>query len=362
MATNINFLRGEGDDRLLACSVYKLLRKGEVCTYRDFLKEYYSAKKNLEPATKLSNDPKYVLLKKAVKNVLDEIKRVVGEEAILKIGKTKGCTFQYVGKDPDPLKLLRDSKPKGLNAYLEFCRDSAGFIPEEWVLHFLKDSIALHDIHWNKERGSQGIVMSHSRELKNLEILPRIYEAIKNKTALRIEYSPFEGGSRVVWLSPHCLREFNGRWYVSGFKGRVGTTPYNLPLDRVITFEKVEGQYREAPANLYREWFDYLIGVARYKGAAVEDIVIRTHSAYIHGLVMTKPFHLSQKEIKPYGEHEDGTYGEIGLKVLLNPEDKNKEFRGKLLTFGSELEVMSPLSFRKELADEARKLWELYSK
>ena len=358
MATNINFLSGEGEDRLLACSVYKILRKGEVCTYRDFLKEYYSAKKNQEPAAKLSNDPKYALLKKAVKNVLDEIKRVMGEGAILKTGKTKGSTFQYVGNDPDPLKLLRDSKAKGIEEYLEFCRDSAGFIPDQLLLHFLKDSIALYDIHWDKKRATQGVLMNHNHDLTNLEMLPSIYDAIKSKTVLKIVYQPFEGDSRIVWLSPHFLREFNGRWYVSGFMGRNGTVPYNLPLDRIVMFDLVEGQYREAPANLYREWFDPLIGVARYQDATLEEVVIRTYSEYVHGLIMTKPFHHSQREIKPY---EKGTYGEISLKVLINPAGKNKQFRGKLLVYGSALEVMSPPTLREEIANEARKLWESYS-
>lgn len=360
MATTTNIFRGDGKETLLALKVYDILRRGKVCTYKDFLKEYYGEK--WDPKTNVSSYPEYnTALKPAVKKVLEEIKKVMGEESIRKTGGTRNRTFQYVGDDPDPLGLLRDSKTKGIEEYLEFCRDSAGFIPEQLLQHFLKDSIALYDIHWDKKRSTQGVLMSHNKDLTNLEMLPAIYDAIKNKTALKIVYQPFEGESRIEWLSPHFIREFNGRWYVSGFRGRSGTIPFNLPLDRIVKFDLVEGQYREAPVNLYREWFADIIGIARYKEATLEEVIIRTYSEYVHGLVNTKPFHHSQEEIKPYAQHEDGTYGEISLKVLINPEGKNKQLRGKLLAYGSELEVMSPIRFRQEVANEARKLWEAYS-
>lgn len=356
MATTFNFFEGKGDKPYLANIVYRMLRNGDVCTYTDFMKAYYEEDWCSE--INVTDYKEYNTLKSAVKYVLEAIKKVMGEESIRKTGITRNCTFQYVGDDPDPLGLLRDSKTKGIEEYLEFCRDSAGFIPEQLLQHFLKDSIALYDIHWDKKRATQGVLMSHNRDLTNLTMLPSIYDAIKNKIALKIVYQPFEGDSRIVRLSPHFLREFNGRWYVSGFMDRNGTVPYNLPLDRIVKFDLVEGQYREAPANLYREWFDPLIGVARYQDATLEEVVIRTYSEYVHGLVMTKPFHHSQREIKPY---EKGTYGEISLKVLINPEGKNKQFRGKLLAYGSALEVMSPPTLREEIANEVRKLWEAYS-
>lgn len=361
MSEKSSIFWGEGYDKQMAKTVYDILRKGEVCTYTDFLKEYMGER--WDQNISVSSYEEYGPLRKAVKNVVDEITRIMGKDSILIKGSTRNRTYQYVGDNADPLKLLVESKPKGIDAYMEFCRDSAGFIPEEWVWHFLKDSIALYNIHHTRERGVQGVIMSHSRELKNIEKLPFLYEAIKSKTALKIKYSNYKGDSRVVWLSPHCMREFNGRWFVSGLNGRNGKYPYNLPLDRITDFNAVEGQYREAPANLYREWFDDLIGISRYPGAELEDVVIRTHSEYIHGLVMTKPFHHSQTEIKPYGEYEDGCYGEIGLRVLLNPDEENqgnKEFRGKLLTFGSGLEVMSPTKFRDEIAREVRELGKFY--
>lgn len=356
---NSNFFAGEGKDRLLSNVVYDILRSGTECSYSDFMEAYL--RKPLDPKLSLSEHRLYSSLKKAVGYVVNEIRRVLGEDFIIVRGNRRNMTYQYVGEDPDPLRLIRDSMPKGISAYLDFCRDSAGFIPEEWLLYFLKDSIALHDIHWSKESGKEGIVMSHTRELENIEKLPLLYEAIKNKTLLRIEYAPFDGENRTVWLSPHYLREFNGRWYVSGFKGREGSMPYNLAIDRITAFEPVTGEYREAPKLLYKDWFDDLIGIARYEGAALETVVIRTHSNYVHQLVMTKPFHSSQTEIKPFGEHEDGRYGEIELHILLNPFDKNKEFRGKILTFGSALEVISPLKFREEIANEIKKLMKHYN-
>lgn len=358
MLTNSNFFKGEGYDRIMANNVYEALLSRKVCRYTDFMEAYLM--KPLESNKTLSSYDEYPYLKKAVGNVVKEIRRVLGEDAIIENPNPRDKTYQYVGEDPDPLKRILQSIPLGIREYIEFCRDSAGFIPEEWLTHFLKGSIVLHDIYWSKDKAQRGVLMSHNNELKNIGLLPVLYEAIKNKQLLRIEYSQFDGINRIVWLSPHFLREFNGRWYVSGYSGKRGTNPYNVPLDRITKFESAKGEYREAPLHLYRDWFDDLIGVARYEGATLEDVVIRTHSSYIHGLVMTKRFHHSQEEAKPFGQHPDGTYGEIRMRVLLNPDDKNKEFRGKILTFGSELEVISPLTFRQEIAQEVSKLIKSY--
>ena len=82
------------------------------------------------------------------------------------------------------------------------------------------------------------------------------------------------------------------------------------------------------------------------KGAKVEQVVIRTKTEYQHGLLLTKPLHHSQKETLPFGEQEDGCYGEVTLTI-----EPNRELRGKILAYGQYLEVMSPHSLREQIED-----------
>ena len=84
-------------------------------------------------------------------------------------------------------------------------------------------------------------------------------------------------------------------------------------------------------------------------------MVIRTKTEYQHGLLLTKPLHHSQKETLPFGEHEDGCYGEVTLTI-----EPNRELRGKILLYGENLEVMKPLLLREQLKEIVTKQMELY--
>ena len=79
--------------------------------------------------------------------------------------------------------------------------------------------------------------------------------------------------------------------------------------------------------------------------------MIRTKTVYQHGLLLTKPLHHSQTETLPFGEYEDGCYGEVTLTI-----EPNRELRGKILLYGESLEVISPLSLREQIKETLDKL------
>ena len=91
------------------------------------------------------------------------------------------------------------------------------------------------------------------------------------------------------------------------------------------------------------------------KDAKVEQVVIRTKTDYQHGLLRTKPLHHSQKETLPFGEHEDGSYGEVTLTI-----EPNRELKGKILAYGQYLEVMEPMSLREQIKDILKRQMEYY--
>ena len=97
-------------------------------------------------------------------------------------------------------------------------------------------------------------------------------------------------------------------------------------------------------------------GLYREKGAKVEQVVIRTKTEYQHGLLLTKPLHHSQEETLPFGEHEDGCYGEVTLTI-----EPNRELRGKILMYGENLEIMQPQSLREQIKNTIKQQMEIYS-
>ena len=80
-------------------------------------------------------------------------------------------------------------------------------------------------------------------------------------------------------------------------------------------------------------------------------MVIRTKTKYQHGLLLTKPLHHSQKETLPFGEHEDGRFGEVTLTI-----EPNRELRGKILAYGQYLEVIQPKSLREQIKEILKQL------
>ena len=57
----------------------------------------------------------------------------------------------------------------------------------------------------------------------------------------------------------------------------------------------------------------------------------------------------------PFGEHEDGNYGEVRLTI-----EPNRELRGRILLYGDNLEVISPKSLREQIRDILKRQLELY--
>ena len=129
-------------------------------------------------------------------------------------------------------------------------------------------------------------------------------------------------------------------------------------MDRIVgeVCEVKDVEYIPASKGFYQEFFSNIIGVTHEKDVKVEDVIIRTKTEYQHGLLLTKPLHHSQKEIMPFGEHEDGNYGEVRLTI-----EPNRELRGRILLYGENLEVISPHSLRNQIKDTLKRLIGHYS-
>lgn len=87
----------------------------------------------------------------------------------------------------------------------------------------------------------------------------------------------------------------------------------------------------------------------------VAGFIIRTKTEYQHGLLLTKPLHHSQKKTLPFGEHDDHCYGEVRLTI-----EPNRELRGRILLYGENLEVISPMSLREQILEILKKQMEQY--
>ena len=342
-----NIFEGQSARAMFAQCIYEELRKRKEVALVDILCIYYKRDKSYYDQHSYSSDKAYIQLKKAFPEVIRALEKAV-PGCIVDNGKTgKGKSFRYIGEEDDPLAAERQAiEQKRLEDYVAFCKASAGLLPSSWFSSYFENTQLLLDTNREVESGASHICSSLEQNLTNIDLLPVFNKAITDKQVLRFSYQRFGQEPFELIFHPQYLKEYNGRWFVFGEANREPFHAYNVPLDRIVgelsVVEDVE--YIPAEKGFYQDFFKNIIGVTHEKDAQVEQVVIHTKTEYQHGLLLTKPLHHSQKEALPFGEHEDGCYGEIQLTI-----EPNRELRGRILQYGEYLEVTQPQSLREQI-------------
>lgn len=354
-----NLFDGESYHAMFAQVAYRWLMSRKWVTYADIMADYLGLKSAKDLPCNVSNCDNYGELKKAFRDIRSTIITIVGEGCFEEEGNNRNRRFRYIGKENDPLSEMRNAKViNNLRQYWKFCQDSAGFFPKSWLEYFFKDCQDLLEMKSRKQKGEQVISASVDRILTNIEYLPMLYEAIVNKQVLEIDYKPFGGDLETLIFHPQYLKEYNGRWNLFGHaEGHSPENGYNIPLDRIQTRprEKSKIEYISALPMFYEQFFKNIVGVSHTKDTTTFDIVLRAHTYYIYKLTETKPIHHSQSIAKPWGDHEDGTYGEFSLEV-----EVNNEFFGRILQMGAGLEILLPIEVRDLFKQRVKDLAKLY--
>ena len=354
-----NIFAGSGARSEFVNLIYTELMKRKFVSYADILAIYCGRPKGYYDKIACNSEPGYGELKKAFPEVLKALEKAcLG--CIENNGKTgKGKAYRYIGKDDDPLLAERQAiEQKRLEDYVAFCKASAGILPSSWFSSYFENTQLLLDTNREVESGANHICSSLEQNLTNIDLLPVFNKAITDRQVLRFSYQRFGQEPFELTFHPQYLKEYNGRWFVFGDADREPYKAYNVPLDRIVgdVSEVDDVEYIPAEKGFYQNFFNNIIGVTNEKGAKVEKVIIRTKTEYQHGLLLTKPLHHSQKETMPFGEHEDGCYGEVTLTI-----EPNRELRGRILMYGENLEVMSPLSLREQILDIIKRQLEAYS-
>lgn len=297
------------------------------------------------PVTKCDG---YTQLKKASEDVISLLKEREGADSVLELGNQRCRKYQYVGVEANPLEDLQNAQAiNDVRRYAQFCADSSGFFPMAWLEHFFEETIDLLQIKKRRKGNQQMISSSLDRELKNVGLLPTLYEAVRDKNVLDVRYKPFDLEEMRLEFHPHLLKEFNGRWFLLGHAaGKEPQCGFNLALDRIVEVKKQQDKtdYISAPQGFYQDRFKDIVGVSVPEGEDAEDVVVRVFNESMFHLVETKKIHHSQQTVTEYGDHADGCYGEFRMHVKVN-----NEFMARILEKGETLMVVSPESLRERI-------------
>lgn len=353
-----NIFAGFGLRSEFVSLIYTELMTRNFVSYADILTIYYGRPKGYYDKMACNGEVGYGELKKAFPDVLKALEKAC-PGCIEDNGLSKGKAYRYFGKDDDPLSEERKAVvQKSVEDYVTFCKASAGILPASWFSSFFANTQLLLDTNRETKEGEVSISSGAEQNLTNIEMLPLFYKAITNKQVLRFDYQRYGQAPFTLTFHPQFIKEYNGRWFVFGDADREPYKAYNVPLDRIVgdISEVNDIEYIPVPKGFYQDFFNNIIGVTHEKDAKVEEVIIRTKTEYQHGLLLTKPLHHSQKETMPFGEHEDGNYGEVRLTI-----EPNRELRGRILLYGENLEVISPMSLREQIKEILRRQMQQYS-
>lgn len=235
---------------------------------------------------------------------------------------------------------LNDTEAEQLKKAVSILQRFEGSPEFEWVNELgplLNDKFSL------KSQDKKVMSLESNIDYKGYNYITPIFNAIVNKTVLKIKYEPFNKPEYEVTFHPYFLKQYNSRWFVFGYNEYNENAQWNLALDRINgEIEKINNKYKEDTTD-WEEFFDDMIGVSKNIDNKIEEIKLvfnKEQAPYIE----TKPLHWSQKS-----KYLDDGSLEIRIQVMLN-----YELEMRILSFGEKVKVIEPQVLVSKIKDRIK--------
>lgn len=240
-------------------------------------------------------------------------------------------------------KPLTDEEITKLESALQVFLTFNGLPQFEWI----EDIVCKLKSKYKVAESGQNVVSFDSNiDIAGLGFFNDIYGYIVNKQPICVNYEPFGKTPIQISIHPYFLKQFNNRWFVFGRSAERGNVT-TLALDRIKSIEPKHLDY--VPDTIIEDINEYLfdaIGVSGISDLHAEDINLK-FSENRFPYIISKPLHPSMKI--------NQSEREVSLHVIVN-----KELKSLILSFGSDVEVLSPSSLREEIRDILKNTCEKY--
>lgn len=178
-----------------------------------------------------------------------------------------------------------------------------------------------------------------------IEWLKDCFDSIIGQQPIKVDYRNFDDKEFHWTIHPYYIKQYNNRWFLIGFNPKYNNLS-TIPLDRI---DNIEAKHLTFIPNIntdFDTYFDNVVGVT-IPDAPVETIKLRFSPKRLQ-YVLTKPLHKSQV-------CSDPSNGIITLKLI-----PNKEIDSLILSYGADVEVIEPNSYRKHIQEKIQKAYTQY--
>jgi len=231
---------------------------------------------------------------------------------------------------------LTDQDLGRLSEAVEFLKQFQGFSHFKELGSMVQK---LEDHIYSQKTKQQAVIDFEKNEnLKGLDHLDVLYQAIINRLSLNLTYQSFKARQASSFdFHPYLLKEFRNRWFLIGSKKKKEGI-LTLALDRIIDIEHGHTPFTENPDFKSDSYFKDAIGVSVSPSMQPQEVLLqitRKHAPY----VLTKPLHHSQQLVEkdPYGIT-------ISLMVV-----HNFELEKEILGFGDGIKVIAPPRLKRSI-------------
>ena len=216
----------------------------------------------------------------------------------------------------------------------------------EWV----EEVISSLEYRFNLDGENTSLVCFEQNPLlKGLEHLGAFIDAATSHKVLKVQYKSYKEGRQEITriVHPYYLKQYNNRWFAFCLDD---ATHYinNLALDRCISVEVADLPYTENKDVDFDHYFDDVVGVTvPYRGEK-QKIMLRTNE-HRYPYLASKPLHPSQR-VENRKKHI--------ISIEVRP---NWELEQQILSFGPDLEVLSPEDFRNQIKEKVALMQQKYN-
>ncbi len=208
-----------------------------------------------------------------------------------------------------------------------------------------------NNLYKSTQQSRNCIQFESNKQLKGLQHITPLYQAILNERALLIEYKSFKAreAQQNIYF-PYLLKEYRNRWFVI-CKPKKGTTLVTLALDRIIEFQELPNEKFVAHKGVdFDTYYSDLLGVTKSEKDRAHKVILEIDN-YNAPYVLTKPIHESQVVVTEK-EHS------IIIRIDVVP---NFELEREILGFGECMKVLGPRFLASRIKKRLHKNVEQYS-
>lgn len=215
----------------------------------------------------------------------------------------------------------------------------------QWIIYILDGLINLE----NEDDFGRHVEFQNNLDLVGGDNFLALLEACMNMYSISFSYKPFNAESEIKVVYPYLLKQYNDRWFLVAKdvkEGRLFTYAFDRIIDGTIKKEN-STSYQEPDWDFIDAAFSNLVGISGAfnpmddERTPISNVKIRvSHSRVPY--IKTKPI-LPWQELK-----EENTPAGTSI-LILEGIRINKELESLILSFGPDMEVLEPSSFRERI-------------